>query len=78
MSLTTLSSTASLPAASSSWLRTSDSSPYRVLWRLLMVSPSGLPQWVSVRAPSEAEAVSTLAQARPEWTIERIERERNP
>ena len=56
-----------------------DASPtYRVLWRALMVSPSGLPQWLSLRAPSEALALEELGRIRPEWTVDRIERERNP
>ena len=54
------------------------STAYLVLWRVLMISPSGLPQWVSVRAPSEADAVQTMTQARPEWRIDKVEREMNP
>ena len=68
--------TASSPAGSLAFAPTSPS--YRVLWRALMVSPSGLPQWLSLRAPSEALALEELARIRPEWTVDRIERERNP
>ena len=51
---------------------------YRVLWRVLMQAPSGLPQWVSIRAPSEGAALAELARVRPEWEVLRVEREKNP
>ena len=78
--LTDTPSTASLPAGSSSWLRTSGSSPtYRVLWRLHTRAPDRLhTSWVSVRAATETEAVAMLLHLRPDWTVLEIQREANP
>ena len=56
----------------------STTTAYRVLWRVLMQAPSGLPQWVSIRAPSEGAALAELARIRPEWEVLRVEREKNP
>jgi hypothetical protein len=45
------------------------------LWRLTLVDPSGRPQQVSLRAPSEQIALDRAAQWRPEWTVREIRRE---
>ena len=44
------------------------------LWRLVVVTPSGLPQTWEVRAPSESEALALFARIKPEWTITEISR----
>lgn len=50
------------------------SEPWRQLWRLLVVTPSGMPEVIEVRAASEQSAVDRVAHWRPEWTIRSVER----
>ena len=48
--------------------------PWTQLWRITVISPSGLPQFVEVRAATEKIAQDWVERIRPEWTIHAIER----
>lgn len=56
-----------------SWSRCSDRSS-STLWRLIVIAPSGLPEVIELRAPSEQIARDRLAQWRPDWTLQEISR----
>lgn len=55
------------------------SRPYRVLWRVQLRAPNHLwSQWLSVRTPTEREAVAEMRRIRPEWDVLQVEREKSP
>jgi hypothetical protein len=44
------------------------------LWRIVALTPHGIPQIIEYRAASEQIAIDKFEHFKPEWTIQSIER----
>lgn len=55
-------------------MQATSQSPFTVLWRVRLVSPSGQPEWLELRAPSERLALEAVTTWRPDWSVTAITR----
>jgi hypothetical protein len=49
-----------------------------ILWRIVALTPHGIPQIIEFRAASERIAIDKFEHFKPEWAIQSIERRPPP